>query len=138
MESKNKKNKNTKYIRIIIITCISLILLIVCYMALNKQTTNKVRLEINCNGDITSKEYRRGDKFKCNFFNEEYTFTIKSITNNKVIFEASDYGLCQAKEDGRISLTGKFKTFNLTKTEPAKISIQATDVGQTMEVKWDK
>lgn len=136
---KNKKkdiNENIKIIKSITIISITLILLLICYLLLNRQTPHAVKLEITCNNKKTTGIYNKGDKFKCNLGKDEYTFTIKSIQDYKIIFVASDYGLCQATEDGAISLTGKYNTFKIYKEEPAKIYLQATDGAPSMKVRW--
>lgn len=136
-KSKKKEiDKNIKLIRSITIISITLVLLLICYLVLNRQSTNAVKLEITCNNEKTTNIYGRRDTFKCNLGGEDYTFTIKSITDYKIIFVASDYGLCQASENGTISLTGKYNTFKIYKEEPTKIYLQATDGAPSMKISW--
>ena len=45
-------------------------------------STEKVKLNLNCKGNIAEKEYKVGDKFNCELLNDDYEFKIVKFNNN--------------------------------------------------------
>ena len=96
---------------------------------------NSAHVTIKCNASETTGDIKEGDTFKCRL-GKEYTFTIKSIDNNKIVVKASDKGLSDIV-DGKINLEDKKDTFEVTKGNTLDIGLQATDSYERVEIKWE-
>ena len=99
----------------------------------NNMTTN---LEIKCDSKDLSGEYKEGDKINCELLGEEFTITVKNITNDSIKLTADKYGLFPERDNGTISLTDKVNEFTLTKDKPLVLSLQATDVNSHITITW--
>ncbi len=93
-------------------------------------STEKVKLNLNCNGNITEKEYKVGDKFNCKLLNDDYEFKIVKISNNLITLKSNKTGLT-----ARNSLLEQVKTFTLKKGEELKLMTQTTDYSETLIIK---
>ena len=96
----------------------------------------EVQVTIRCSASETTGGLRVNDTFNCNITNKNYTFTVTSVDNDKIVFKSSDYGLTYTKEDGTINLVDKVDTFELAKGKTLKICPQATDSTCPLTIEW--
>ena len=96
----------------------------------------KVELNINCNGDKSTINLKEGNTFKCTLLTYEYTFKIKSISNNKVIITTKDRGLAKLRDNGTFSLIDKYKSFTIEKNKENTILTQSTDYQEKLIINW--
>jgi len=99
-------------------------------------TGDKAKVEIKCNGSDTTGELKVNDSFSCSFYGTNYTFTVTSIKDNKMVIKSSSEGLTEVKSDGTISLLDKKDTFEITKGETLKLAPQVTDGHGNLVIEW--
>lgn len=111
-------------------TCLVIIAFFTVLCLSGCNSTEKVKLNLNCNGNITEKEYKVGDKFNCKLLNNDYEFKIVKISNNLITFKSNKTGLT-AKND----LLEQAKTFTLKKGEELKLRTQTMDHSESLIIK---
>lgn len=154
MSKKKQKQKNKKYIIYILIVLTIIILSLMVYKKINskpipidtkipgceyeeiKEFSESVYLKIDCMGKDLSKEYKKGDSFKCTLLGEEFKITIKDIENDKILLKSSSYGLYPKREDGSISLRDKVNLFELPRCTRLDLVFQATDTNSKINIEF--
>lgn len=135
MKKKKKKNglECNKFLLILVFAAIILVIgLLIAKLYINKQNNKpSVKLEINCEGELITRNLKEGNSITCHIL-KDYTFTIKKINNDSVKIEASDFGLTDAS-----SLIEKKKNFVIYKDQVLKLTSQSTDYQEsvTFEIK---
>ena len=95
------------------------------------------KVDIKCGGSDTLGELKEQDTFQCNVLNKNYTFTVNSIKDNKIVIKASDTGLTEKKSDGTISLLDKKDTFEIEKGTSLTLCAQVTDARDcSLTIEW--
>ena len=106
----------------------------------NRVSDNKkkdeIKMNIDCNGDVNTPNLKENDTFKCTLLNDEYEFTVTSITADEVIIKASDTGLSPVSDKGGISLREKITEFTIPRDKETKISTQSMDYSEDMILYW--
>jgi len=82
----------------------------------------------NDESDTNVYDLKEGIEFTISVMNTDYKFEIASVTNDKVIIRANDYGFVKPNEDGSMNLRAKENEFELSVNEELKLCYQATDV----------
>ena len=126
---------NKKYVMYIIVALIFVIGM-VSFFFLNVKDDSSVYLDINCNGDILSDEYKEKDVFECKLGGDTFRIKVEDISNKKIKLSSSDYGLFPMREDGTISLIDKVKKFELNIGEELVLVLQATDTSDNITIVW--
>lgn len=127
-----------KKVLLIIIPVFIAFIGVCCYLLFNSSNNKEgINLEIDCNGDVAaSTSYKVGDTFTCKLLGEDFKIKIKSVSEDKIVLKANNYGLYPRRENGSISLMDKVDEFELTKGKELVLGLQATDVSSNLKINW--
>ena len=90
-----------------------------------------VNLEMNCDNVTNTLEVKKADTLSCNLLGENYEFKITKIDDNKIYFEANQYGLTSSG-----NLLSEEKAFVLNKDSSITLTTQSTDYQEKVIFKW--
>lgn len=125
------KRHKKAIIIITILIIVSIIAAIISYNVLNK--VDKIKIEMDCNGNKKVYEVNTGSKIKCELLEEKYIFTIKQTGKEKTIIEANIYGLTSSG-----SLLDRNKKWTLYSDEELTLHTQTTDYQEKAIFKYIK
>lgn len=88
-------------------------------------------LAMDCNGDVSTIEAKKGETFTCKLLSEEYKFKVTNVTDNHVVIKTSSDGL----SSGQGIWESEYK-WKVEKDDALIIHTNSTDYQEKVSFNW--